>query len=248
MADEFIEEFDPVSLDELDERAALLKRVDNKYAVERDRFAELLDRLQSDHQVLEIEGRRVFGYRTTYFDTPELRCFTDHVEDRRPRFKARTRLYVDADRCVFEVKLKREDDETDKRQTEHAPSDADRFTDSARHCLEEALSDAGLEAPERLSATLETRFRRITLAARDGSARLTCDIAVRLSRPEGDTASLRDGLILVETKSENGDSPADRALADLGLEPMSLSKYRVGMGLVGGAEGGAQPGSELFER
>jgi len=29
---------------------------------------------------------------------------------------------------------------------------------------------------------------------------------------------------------------------------MSLSKYRVGMGLVGGAEGGAQPGSELFER
>jgi hypothetical protein len=34
----------------------------------------------------------------------------------------------------------------------------------------------------------------------------------------------------------------------LGLEAISLSKYRVGMSLVGGAEDGPQPGSELFER
>ena len=243
-----IEQFDPVSLEELDERAALLKRVDNKYAVEREHFEELLERLRDDHQVLEIDGRRMFGYRSTYFDTPDLRCFTDHIEDRRPRFKTRTRVYEDSDSCVFEVKLKGEDDETDKRQTEHPVGDADRLTDSARRCLEEALSDAGLVAPTDLSATLETRFRRITLASREGSERLTCDIAVRLSRPGGDTASLRDGLIVVETKSEDGDSPADRALADLGLEPISLSKYRVGMSLVGGADGGTQPGSELFER
>jgi hypothetical protein len=32
------------------------------------------------------------------------------------------------------------------------------------------------------------------------------------------------------------------------LEPISLSKYRVGMSLVGGAERfGPQPGAELFE-
>lgn len=58
---------------------------------------------------------------------------------------------------------------------------------------------------------------------------------------------MREGVILVETKS-NGDSPADRVLAELGVEPISLSKYRVGMSLVGGADGGSQPGSELFER
>jgi hypothetical protein len=33
----------------------------------------------------------------------------------------------------------------------------------------------------------------------------------------------------------------------MGITPMSLSKYRVGMSLVGGAERfGAQPGSDLF--
>jgi hypothetical protein len=54
-------------------------------------------------------------------------------------------------------------------------------------------------------------------------------------------------MILVETKSERGESPADRELAELGLEPISLSKYRVGMSLVGGGDRAPQPGAELFE-
>jgi VTC domain len=244
--EELIASFEPISLEELDERAALLRRIDNKYAVPRERFAELLERLRADHQVLEIDGRRMFEYCSTYFDTPELRCFTDHVEDRQPRFKARTRLYVYAGSCVFEVKLKREDGETDKRQTEHPAEDAERFTDSARRCLEEALRDAGLEAPEEMRATLLTRFHRVTLAAREGSERLTCDVGVDLSEPDGQAARLRDGVVLVETKSERGESPADGALAELGLAPISLSKYRVGMSLVGGGDHGPQPGSDLF--
>jgi hypothetical protein len=243
---ELVAGFDPISLEELDERAALLRRVDNKYAVEQERFAKLLERLRDDHQVLEIDGRRVFAYCSTYFDTPELRCFVDHVEDRQPRFKARTRLYRDTDRCVFEVKLKREDGETDKRQTGYAVDDAERFTDDARECLLEALGDIGLEAPDRMDPTLMTRFHRVTLAAREGSERLTCDIAVRLSNPDGEAAEMRDGMILVETKSERGESPADRVLAELGLEPISLSKYRVGMSLVGGGQRTPQPGAELF--
>jgi VTC domain-containing protein len=244
---ELVERFDPVSLEELDERAALLRRVDNKYAVDFECFARLLERLRDDHQVLEIDGRRMFAYCSTYFDTPELRCFVDHVEDRQPRFKARTRLYVDSGSCVFEVKLKHEDGETDKRQAEHPARDADRFTESARQCLEEALDGAGLDVPERMEPTMLTRFRRMTLASRAGAERLTCDIGVRLSGPDGETACLRDGVILVETKSERGESPADRVLAELGLEPSSLSKYRVGISLVGGADRGPQPGSELFE-
>ena len=248
MADDLVEQFEPVSLEELDERAALLRRVDHKYAVQREAFVGLLERLRDDHQVLQIDGRRRFGYCSTYFDTPDLRCFVDHVKSRQPRFKARTRLYVDSDSCVFEVKLKGEDGETDKRQVEHPVAEANRLTDSARQCLGEALRDAGLEAPERMDPTLLTRFERITLAAREGSARLTCDVGVRLARPDGEAAYLHDGLILVETKSQDGESPADRALAELGLEPMSLSKYRVGMSLVGGAEDAPQPGSELFER
>lgn len=198
--------------------------------------------------MLEIDGRREFGYRTTYFETPDRRCFIDHVEGRLPRFKARTRLYVESEMCVFEVKLKRSDDETDKRQIDYSPQESERMTDEARQCLREALADAGIDPPDQFAPSLHTAFRRITLGAREGSARLTCDLGVRLSSPQGATVQMRSGLGLVETKTEDGRSPADRTLMEMGHEPISLSKYRVGMSMVGGAQdSGPQPGAELFE-
>src|SRR3954453_20720538 len=106
-----------ISLAALDERAALLRRVDRKYIADPKQLAQLIERLGEDHDVLEIDGRRAFSYDTVYFDTADLRCFREHAEDVRPRFKARTRCYVDAGDCNFEVKVKRRDGETDKRQT-----------------------------------------------------------------------------------------------------------------------------------
>ena len=41
--------------------------------------------------------------------------------------------------------------------------------------------------------------------------------------------TIRDGLVLAESKSENGDAPADRALRELGARDVSLSKYRTGI-------------------
>ena len=40
---------------------------------------------------------------------------------------------------------------------------------------------------------------------------------------------MRHGLALVETKSEDGDSPADGVLDELGAERIALSKYRTGV-------------------
>jgi VTC domain len=243
--------FDPVSLDELDERAALLKRLDHKYAVPWSAFAELAERLRESHQVLEIDGQRTFAYSSAYFDTPDLRCFVDHVEDRLPRFKTRSRLYEDSHHCVFEVKLKRSADETDKRQLDYDEDHHGRMTSEAMECVRRALADAGVDGPDDVSAelgpTLSTAFDRVTFASRRGPERLTCDLGVTLRAPDGATASMKPDVVLVETKSEDGDSPADRELGRMGLETMSLSKYRVGVSLVGGAQAsGPQPGSELF--
>jgi hypothetical protein len=245
---DLLERFDPVSLEELDQRAELLRRVDQKYAVRPEDVRRLLERLRDDHQVLEIEGRRAFAYCTTYFETPDLRCFSDHVNGRTPRFKVRTRLYEDTGVCMFEVKLKRSDDETDKRQIDYDAEHADRLTDDARQCLREALEDAHLDPPGELEPALRTSFDRITLGAVHSSQRLTCDVDVHLANPDGDEVQLNGGLVLVESKTEGADSPADQILSETGYEPISLSKYRVGMSLVGGARGaGPQPGSDLFD-
>ena len=49
---------------------------------------------------------------------------------------------------------------------------------------------------------------------------------------EGDTAELDDRFAIAETKREHGEGAWDRDLRDAGLEPRSLSKYRIGVGLL----------------
>jgi len=87
MADEELDTvlagFTPVALEALDDRAALLRRVDFKYLLSPGELLELLRRFAGDHDALEIDGRRRFTYRTVYFDTPEVRTFHDHVAGRR---------------------------------------------------------------------------------------------------------------------------------------------------------------------
>jgi hypothetical protein len=135
----------------------------------------------------------------------------------------------------------------DKRQSEHPADRNGQLTEAAARCLGEALSDAGLRAPDDLAPSLQTSFRRITLGASQSAERLTCDLDVRLSSPDGRTAALAGSVVLVETKTDHRDGRANRALARMGVSEISLSKYRVGMSLVGNAStDDAQPGSDLF--
>ena len=219
---------DGISLSELDERAALLERVDVKYVVTPHQLDALIAALRDDHDVLEIDGRRCFPYETVYFDTDALRSFEEHAAGAAPRFKARTRCYVAAGDCVFEVKVKTAEGKTDKHQREHAAA-ADELDAAARKHLASTLEAAGIEPPAEPAPVLRTRFERATLAHRDGSARVTIDFGVRLERPGGGSVAIRDGLVLVESKSEDGDAPADRALRELGAREVSLSKYRTGI-------------------
>lgn len=216
----------------MDARAALLRRVDNKYILASEDFAPLAARLAPDHEVLEIDDRRCFSYESVYFDTPTLRCFRDHVEGERPRFKARTRLYRDTGHCVCEVKLKLHDGETDKRQLDYDREAKDRVESAAAELVATSLDEVGISLDESLGKSLETSFRRVTFSGGEGPERLTCDFEVCLARDEAGARRLRGDLVLLESKSESGEAPADRLLAEVGVEPISLSKYKVGVGLL----------------
>jgi len=227
-----LDDLAPVTLEELDERAALRRRVDTKYVVPVERLRDLIGRVADSYQVLEIDGHRRFNYESVYFDTPDLRCFHDHVAGRRPRFKARTRLYRETGVCIFEVKV-RMADETVKRQRPQDKGEHGAVTEPALRFLEETLREvAGEGPPDDLAPTLSTRYERITLGAREGGERATIDLAVELRSMDDRSASLRDGYTLMETKSEDGGGAVDRLVRDAGHEPLSISKYRLGVGLL----------------
>ncbi|MBP2413944.1 hypothetical protein JOF48_002743 [Arthrobacter stackebrandtii] len=235
---------DPISLEAVNEEAALQRRVDKKFLLTRSQLAALLDRLGSDFAVMEIAGRRVFGYSSTYFDTPGLDQFRAHRQGRRRRFKVRTRTYLDSGLCMFEAKLKGARGETDKHRIPYGLGDSGTMNGEAREFLG-ALLDAeyGLPLPE-LRPVMTVDYRRGTLVNPHSRERLTLDVGL-LCRDaggaDGPAGVGADGgarevagpdLVVVETKSADGRGVADRVLAEMGIRALSMSKYCVGIALL----------------
>jgi hypothetical protein len=226
-------ELEPIGLEELDQQAKLRRRVDTKYVASGEVAAATVRSVAGGYRALEIDGRRRFTYESVYFDTPDLRCFRDHVGGARPRFKIRSRYYRETEACFFEVKVRRADEETVKRQRGYDHADHGTITPEARTFLEETLAElAGHGAPPDLAPSLITTYQRLTLAAREGGERATLDLAVGLRSMDGRQVELRDGVVLVETKTGEGGSRIDDEFQSAGCEAMSISKYRLGVGLL----------------
>ena len=225
-----VEAFPAIGLEELDAGAALRDRVDTKYVVPLDAFASLADRLTATHAALEIGGRRAFAYRSTYFDTPDLDAFRDHIQQRRRRYKCRSREYLDSGHYAFEVKLKGLRGRTVKHRMAH---DGHELSDAAIAFLRECLDLAyGLAPGGGLRPALAVAYTRVTLAAPELGERLTCDFDLTFEGPGGAAGRLDPGMAIVESKSARGNALADRALRALGHRPQpACSKYCLGVAL-----------------
>jgi len=226
------EAFPSLGLAELESSAALLDRVDTKYVISLADFAAVAARLHGMHRVLEIDGRRAFAYRTMYFDTAELRAFRDHQQERRLRYKCRSREYVDSGDCTFEVKLKGARGRTVKHRMDYDRTRRDELSAPAlafvRHTLEEAY---GRTPDGELRPSLAVAYTRVTFVAPELGERLTCDFDLMFSAPDGSSGRLAPGTVIVESKSERGRAVADEALKALGARPESrCSKYCLGVG------------------
>ena len=218
----------PIGLKELNALAELQTRVDRKYFVPAELFHQLIARLADEMQVLEIDGRRTFGYESFYFDTPQLSTYRAHLQRRRQRFKARTRTYTDTGLCMFEVKTKSPRGETVKSRVPHPQQFRAELTDEALAHLSTTLCKAyHQDAPAGMRPTLVTTYRRTTFVTRSGDARLTCDTGLDFLDLENEVRDTGTH-VLVESKSAGqGGSVADRFLRQLGVRPVSVSKYAV---------------------
>ena len=219
-----VESFAPVGLAQLDAGAALRDRIDVKYVIPLAAFAALAGRLMDTHAALEIDGRRAFGYRSTYFDTPELAAYRAHLQGRRRRYKCRSREYVDSGACAFEVKQKGLRGRTVKHRMPH---DGHELSEAAIAFLREHL---GREPGGPLAPALAVTYSRVTLVA--AGERLTCDFDLAFEGPGGAGGRLDAGAAIVESKSLRGNALADRALRELGHRPeTACSKYCLGVAL-----------------
>ena len=83
--------FDGISLEELNSKAAMLERLDNKYIVTGETLQAAVLYLAEHFDILEIDGERRFTYDTCYFDDERYSSYFSHHQGRRKRMKVRVR-------------------------------------------------------------------------------------------------------------------------------------------------------------
>jgi VTC domain len=218
-----IERLDAVSLDDVLGAATLLTRVDLKYVVPIESLANVIEQVALP--VLQIDGRRTFGYESVYFDTADWLTYRAAAHGRRNRLKVRTRTYVDSGLCRLEIKSKGYRDLTVKQRIDYDLNDRTVLNADAHNFI--ADSAAAL-AGAQLHAALTTTYHRSTLVDLALGCRVTIDTDLACEDTSGRRAGM-PGFAIVETKSANGSCPTDRVLWGAGFRPESVSKYALGV-------------------
>ena len=212
----------PISLEELNAAAALQERIDRKYILTEDQLADMLDALAGRFAVLDIDGRRSFGYQSMYFDTESFESYLGAAHRRRRRFKVRTRSYLDSQTTMLEVKTRGARGRTVKQRQQHDFDLSDALGDDGRKFVDDITGRDGLG--QTLLPTLTSQYRRTTLVDLADVARLTIDSGLRCTDWASEEVRLSHRVVL-ETKSAGAPSAADRWLWSHGIRPEKISKF-----------------------
>lgn len=219
-----------VGLAELNEGAALQRRVDRKYLLTPQEFEAFVLRLPSQFRVMQINDQRVFRYESAYFDTRDLLAYRAHKQGARRRYKVRTRKYVDTGLEMFEVKTKSNRGETVKHRCENLQPNARLLRPEAHQFLDDVLQrEYGTSAPS-LAKVMDNSYSRATFADVEGGERLTADVQLTFCR--GEKQVLGPERILLETKTSNGRGTVDGVLSEMGIRSVSMSKYCIGIAML----------------
>ena len=226
--------FAPITLDALNSKAAMMRRIDNKYVVDRLALENLVSTFAKDFDVLDIQNRRSFTYATRYYDDEKLSSYFEHHQGMRKRMKVRVRRYVEANLCFLEVKVKGTRNMTEKFRMPYDPEALDSLTDKANDFAQNTYH-AQYDKPfwGYLSPSLDMQYQRVTLVSRAGGERMTIDTGLHFNA-QGQRVSTSPDKFIIETKSENGRGLADIILRTAGERPVGrCSKYCIGLATTG---------------
>lgn len=227
----FLQHFQPVTLEELNQKAAMLERSENKYIISVNQLHHLADELKKEFDILEIGEKRIFSYETIYFDDTKHICFVHHKQKKRQRFKVRTRKYIDSNVYFFEVKLKDTRGKTKKFRYKCTSEHHGIMTQEAHSFLKDCFKKLykRYHIPH-LEPILSMSYSRMTLVAKKGQERMTIDFQLTFHKADSTAPHLTspNDFIIVETKSTNGKGIADKIFRSARIRSTSCSKFCVG--------------------
>ena len=219
-----IKKFQPITLNEMDE-VALMTRVDKKYTTSNNCIVDIFNKINQHYDILEINGRRAFSYKTEYFDTANNILFKNHQNGKLNRYKIRFRDYLETKKSFLEIKFKSNKGITRKTridipfQERIINSNSKKFIESQSPYL-----------VKNLQIKVINHFERITLINILNKERVTIDFNLNFKSDILRTKSRISNLVIIEIKKEKGNkkSPLSSILKEKKIRPTSFSKFALG--------------------
>ena len=219
-----LDDFPTIDLEQLNAEAELLRRVDRKYLIHEEDILRFLEALPEGTRALELDREREFSYLSTYFDTPGLDSYLATAHRRPRRGKVRMRTYESSGDSYLEVKVRSKPWTVKERIPWEDELDRDFVDDS--------LARGRVVLAGELQPQLTVGYRRSTLVLPDSSARVTIDSRLRFELADGSAGLELQDVWIVETKTSQHPSAADKLLWQIGCRPVSVSKYATGLALL----------------
>ena len=222
---DMLSRFQPIDLKDTLQQAALLEREDTKFLVPLEKTELLLQICLPHYFLLRVNNVPVNGYRTIYFDTSDLKCYRAHHAGKLNRIKFRIREYLSTNEKFLETKFKSNKGLSFKTR--------EQIYDAVMPETLNASRFPGLKyfCNEALKNSLEVNYQRITLVSKTGMERVTLDYGL-IFASENNSLPL-EGFVIAEVKrlKKQPSFFADH-LKQLGIRPVSISKYCLGMALM----------------
>ena len=230
--DSILADLDSIGLDELNKRAAMLTRVDRKYALDATAASAIMSHLPEGTKVLQINGQVSQGYASTYYDTPDMDSYMLTALKRRRRFKVRSRTYLSSDESFLEVKTRGPRGVTVKKRMPTASDEAGApLAGQRRTWVAGKVEPTGYDhLVPALEPVLAGSYERNTLLLPGGQGRATVDTGLTWRSLRTDRTELvRPDLVIIEMKSGATPSAVDHLLWASGVRPVKISKYGTAM-------------------
>ena len=218
---------EPITLEEMDS-IKLMNRVDTKFVTSAAVLRSILDDAAArGYRVCTIEGHRITGYLSLYYDTPVLTMYTAHQNGRKTRQKVRTRTYLVSGESFLEIKRKNNHGRTKKKRIQIPPEDFSHFGTNAEAAA--FLAEKSWFTADQLQPRCTTEFERITLVNREKTERVTMDTNLHFhNMATGRDGSLADAVIIELKQDGRLPSPMREILAGHRVKPYRISKYTIG--------------------
>ena len=201
----------------------LANRFDSKFLFHRGDLDVLLRHFSSYTDLLEVNGETLQGYKNLYYDTADFQLYHAHHNGLRSRYKVRERTYLSSGDRFLEIKEKNNRNLTLKNRLPLASDE--KYYDFLDDYLPVNFRP--------LLPSLRTEYGRISLLSQNRVERMTIDIGLTLTKPNGDDAIILEHLGILELKAESQSYlPVIAKLKkQLELHQTPFSKYSIGCAL-----------------